>query len=71
MCALVTVNKSSENESKELDISEKKRDYPDYSIADIGQNTPKSPGDLKRLGVTQTPQKTPVRKTHKYDNRGA
>ena len=28
-------------------------DYPDYSIK-IGQNTEKSPGDLKRLAVTQT-----------------
>ena len=30
-------------------------DNPNYSIADIGQNTEKSPGDLKRLAVTQTP----------------
>ena len=29
-------------------------DYPDDSIK-IGQNTKKSPGDLRRLAVTQTP----------------
>ena len=31
------------------------QDYPDYSIVKIGQNTQESPGDLKRLAVTQTP----------------
>ena len=35
----------------------KKRDHLDHSIAKIGQNTEKSPGDLKRLAVTQTPGK--------------
>ena len=33
------------------------RDHPNYSIINIGQNTKKSPGDLKRLAVTQTPVK--------------
>ena len=28
------------------------RDYPDYSIIKIGQNTEKSPGDLRWLAVT-------------------
>ena len=41
------------------------RDHPDYSITKIGQ----SPGDLRRLAVTQTPVKnhllTLVRKTLK------
>ena len=32
-------------------------DYPNYRIIEIGQNTEKSPGDLKRLAVTQTPVK--------------
>ena len=45
------------------------RDYPDYSIIRIGQNIEKSPGDLRRLAVTQTPvrnhQLTLVRKTPK------
>ena len=31
------------------------RDHPDYMIIKIGQNTEQSPGDLKRLAVTQTP----------------
>ena len=29
--------------------------HPNYSIIEIGQNTEKSPGDLKRLAVTQIP----------------
>ena len=31
------------------------RDHPNYNI--IGQNTEKSPGDLKRFAVAQTPVK--------------
>ena len=31
-------------------------DHPNYSIVEIGQNTKKSPGDLRRLAVTQTPE---------------
>ena len=31
------------------------RDHPDYSIIKIDQNTETSPGDLRRLAVTQTP----------------
>ena len=31
------------------------RDHPDDNITKIGQNTEKSPGDLRRLPVTQTP----------------
>ena len=30
-------------------------DHLNYNIVEIGQNTEKSPGDLKRLAVTQTP----------------
>ena len=33
------------------------RDYSKYIIVKICQNTEKSPGDLKRLAVTQTPVK--------------
>ena len=33
------------------------QDHPDYSIMKIGQNTKKSPGDLRRLTVIQTPGK--------------
>ena len=32
-------------------------DHPDNSIIEIGQNTEKSPGDLRRFVVTQTPVK--------------
>ena len=44
-------------------------DYLNYSITKIGQNTEKSPGDLRRLVVTQPPVKdhqlTQVWKTRK------
>ena len=46
--------------SKETGRLENKRasgDYSDFSIIKIGQNTEKSPGELRRLAVTQT-QKT-------------
>ena len=33
------------------------RDYPNDSIIENGQNTEKSPGDFRRLAVTQTPVK--------------
>ena len=32
-------------------------DHPNYSIIENCQNTEKSPGDLRRLAVTQTPLK--------------
>ena len=31
--------------------------HPNYSIIENGQNTEKSPGELRRLAVTQTPAK--------------
>ena len=44
-------------------------DYPNYSIAEIGQNTELSPGDLRRIVVTQTPmwnhRLTPMWKSQK------
>ena len=33
------------------------RDYPNDTITENGQNTEKSPGELRRLAVTQTPVK--------------
>ena len=33
------------------------QDHPDYSIVEIGQNTEKSPGDLRRLAVPLSPLK--------------
>ena len=50
-------------------------DHPNYSIIENGQNTEKSPGDLRRLTVTQTPvkntqltlmQKTQMRLDYNY-----
>ena len=32
-------------------------DHPNYSIIENGENTEKSPGDLRRLAVTQIPVK--------------
>ena len=29
-------------------------DHPNYCVIEIGQNTEKNPGDLRRLAVTQT-----------------
>ena len=29
-------------------------DHPNYSIVEVSQNVEKSPGDLRRLSVTQT-----------------
>ena len=34
-------------------------DHQNYSTVEIGQNTSKTPGDLKRLAVTQTPVEKP------------
>ena len=34
-----------------------KRDHPNYSTVEIGQNTEKSSWDLRRLAVAQTPVK--------------
>ena len=38
-----------------LEDLEIRGDHPNYSIVEISQNTEKSPGDLRRLAVTQTP----------------
>ena len=47
-------------------------DHPNYCIVDIGLNTKKSPGDLRKLTVTQTPvrnnQLTLVGYTRKGEN---
>ena len=37
-----------------LKIQRTSRDYPDYSLYKIGQNTEKSPGNLMTLAVTHT-----------------
>ena len=40
-------------------------DHPNDSIIKIGQNTKKSPGDLRLLSVTQTPTKARVKNSQK------
>ena len=40
--------------TREIGIQRKTRDLPDYRL-EISQNTEKSPGDERRLGVIQTP----------------
>ena len=42
---------------KSLEDLEAGGDHPNDSIIEDGQNTEKSPGDLRRLAVTQTPMK--------------
>ena len=42
---------------EDLEFGGRGRDYRNDSITENGQNTEKSPGDLKRLAVTQTPVK--------------
>ena len=37
--------------------SRKNQDHPNYSIVEISLNIEKSPGDLRRLAVTQIPVK--------------
>ena len=40
-----------------LGNNRKSEDHPNYCIIEIDQNTEKSPGDVKRLAVTQTLKK--------------
>ena len=42
---------------KSIGNQKKNRDNPDFNICEIGLNTQKSPGDLKRHSVTPTPVK--------------
>ena len=44
---------------KRLENKRMSGDNPNYCITKIGQNTEKSPEDLRRLAVTQTPVKDP------------
>ena len=67
--ALGTVTKRFGTRTGGLGNKRTSGDHPNYSIIKIGQKTEKSPGDLKRLALTQTPvenhQLTPVWKTIK------
>ena len=55
---LGTVTKGLVVRTGELGNKRTSIDHPDYSIVEVGQNTEKSPGDLRRLAVTQTQWKT-------------
>ena len=45
-------------------------DHPKLNITENGQNTEKSPGDLRRLAVTKTPVKNHQRKTDVKNSQG-
>ena len=53
--ALVTVTKRIDKGTRGLGNKRTSGDHPNDSIIKIGQNAEKSPGDLRRLAVTQTP----------------
>ena len=55
--ALGTVIKGLLKGLEDLEIGGRVWDYPNNSIAEDGQNPETSPGDLRRLAVTQTPVK--------------
>ena len=49
--------KECEKKDKYLDLARELKKHPNNSIIEDGQNSEKSPGDLRRLAVTQTPVK--------------
>ena len=53
--ALGIFTKGIEKETGRLENKWTSGGYPNYSIIKIGQNTEKSPGDLRRLAVSLTP----------------
>ena len=55
--ALRTIPKGLVKRTERLGNKRTSGDHPDYSIIKISQNTEKSPGDLRRLVVSQTPVK--------------
>ena len=56
--AFVTITKGLLKGLEDLEVGGWSGDHPNVSIIENGQNTEKSPGDLRRLAVTQTPVKT-------------
>ena len=55
--ALGTITKELLKSLEDLENWRTGGDYPNDSIVEDGQNTETSPGDLRRLAVTQTPVK--------------
>ena len=54
---MVTVNEELVKGLEDLEIRGQVETTPNYCIVEIGQNTEKSPGDLRILAVTQIPMK--------------
>ena len=55
ICMYGTVSKEFGNGTGGFGNKRISEEHPNYSIVEIGQNTKKSPGDLRRLAVIQTP----------------
>ena len=55
--ALVTFIRGLVQGQEDLEIRGRVVTMKNYSIVEIGQNTEKSPGDLRRFAITQTPMK--------------
>ena len=55
--AFGTVTKGLLKGLEDLEVGGMSGDHPNNSIIENGQNTEKSPGDLRRLAVTQSPVK--------------
>ena len=52
---------------RSIGIQWKKRDHQDYSIAEFGQNTENSPGDVRKLALTHTTEKSPAKVVGKWN----
>ena len=57
ICAIGTVTKGLIEGLEDLEIRGQAENYPNNNIVEIGQNTEISPGDFRRLVITQTPVK--------------
>ena len=55
--AFSTVTKRITKRTGGLGVWKTSGDYSNYSVIENGQNTAKGTGDLRRLAVTQTPEK--------------
>ena len=73
ICGWCTWNPLQRIGKEKLGNTRTSRDHPNYSIIKIGQNSEKSPGDSRRLAVTQTPVRnynlTLVLKTRKREKK--
>ena len=54
---LKTIPKGLQMGTKRVENQTTNQGHPNYSISEIGQDTEKSHGDLRKLAVTQTPVK--------------